>query len=122
MVELIEARICASEDLSDGGPGFRFRVSIRSRQAPAFVVRYRGGVYGYLNECAHKAVELDWEEGHFFDAEGRHLICATHGALYEPVSGACAGGRCGRLGLTALPVVERDGQIFLATSNELHLL
>lgn len=122
MAQLSSTLICPAEALQENGPGVRFRVSICKRPAPAFVIRYQGGVYAYLNECAHKAVELDWEEGHFFDTAGRHLICATHGALYDPVSGACAGGRCGKRGLTALPVTERDGQVFLSASDTLHLL
>jgi nitrite reductase/ring-hydroxylating ferredoxin subunit len=44
------------------------------------------------------------------------LICATHGALYDPASGACLGGRCEGRGLKAVPVVERDGNIYCEES------
>jgi nitrite reductase/ring-hydroxylating ferredoxin subunit len=106
-------RIGASDDLVDGGPGLRFDASVCDRAVTGFAVRYRGTVVGYLNQCAHVAMELDWQPGMFFDSAGDVLMCATHGALYEPASGRCAGGPCaGRGGLRRLQVVERDGAIF----------
>ncbi len=47
------------------------------------------------------------------DSERRWLICAAHGALYEPATGACAGGPCeGRGRLVAVPVWEIDGMVY----------
>jgi nitrite reductase/ring-hydroxylating ferredoxin subunit len=80
---------------------------------PAFAIRCDGRVFAYVNACAHQGVELDWEEGAFFDDDGRHLVCATHGALYEPADGRCVGGPCKGRSLTALTVVERDGDVLL---------
>jgi nitrite reductase/ring-hydroxylating ferredoxin subunit len=106
--------ICASGDLADGGDGVRFEVSHAGEVAPAFVVRHKGKVYGYINRCGHVPVEIDWQPGRFFDHSGLYLICATHGALYAPDSGRCLGGRCAGKGLKALAVVERDGGIYLS--------
>lgn len=106
-------RIGASADLVDGGRGLRFDASVGDRAVTGFAVRYRGTVVGYLNQCAHVAMELDWQPGVFFDRDGDVLMCATHGALYEPASGRCAGGPCaGRGGLRRLELVERDGAIY----------
>ena len=105
--------VCAGEDLADGGAGVRFEFVQRGVTVPAFAVRFRGRVYAYLNRCGHMPVELDWQQGEFFDISGLYLICATHGALYAPDSGRCLGGRCNGKGLVALAVVEDDGQIFL---------
>jgi len=106
-------RVCPAEALRDGGPGVRFEVAVGGRATSAFVVRHDGQVSGFLNRCAHVAMELDWLPGQFFDADGEHLICATHGALYEPKLGTCAGGPClGRGGLHSLKVVERDGHVW----------
>jgi len=105
--------ICDAADLSDGGSGVRFDVVVDGAPASGFVVRYRGVVAGFLNRCAHVAMELDWLPGLFFEDEGRYLMCATHGAIYEPDTGACAGGPClGRGGLQRLQVLERDGRIW----------
>lgn len=105
--------ICAAAALADGGPGVRFAVRVGALDATGFVVRHRGRVRGFLNRCAHVAMELDWQPGMFFDADGAYLICATHGALYDPASGGCVGGPCaGRGGLRALDVFERDRRVW----------
>ena len=108
-----ERLICASTDLLDAGLAVRFSVERLGLVEPAFVVRYRGVAYAYLNRCGHVPVELDWQEGHIFDLSSLYLTCATHGALYSPESGRCLEGRCNGNGLTPLAIVERDGQIFL---------
>ena len=106
-------RVCASGELAEGGAGVRFPVDRPGGGEPAFAVRFRGRAHAYLNRCGHLSVELDWQQGEFFDISGLYLICATHGALYAPDSGRCLGGRCNGKGLVALAVVEDDGQIFL---------
>jgi len=105
--------ICGSEAVKESGKGFRFTLMRYGREAPAFVIRYQGRVYGYLNQCAHVPAELDWQPGEFFDDSKLYLICSIHGALYAPESGRCLGGRCQGIGLKALAVSEVDGQIFL---------
>ena len=104
--------ICASSALVDSGSGVRFEVEYFGEPAPAFAVRYRGRVHAYLNRCAHVPMELDWQEGAFFDAAGRYLICSTHGATYDAQSGRCVGGPCNRGALVKLRVEERDGQVY----------
>ena len=106
-------RICASGELVEGGSGLRFTVTSGGREEPAFAVRFRGRVHAFLNLCGHVPVELDWQQGEFFDGSGLYLICATHGALYAPDSGRCLGGRCNGKGLEAVPVAEDDGWIVL---------
>jgi nitrite reductase/ring-hydroxylating ferredoxin subunit len=113
-----ERLICASGDLADGGRGVRFEVEYHGRLAPAFAVRYRGQVYAYLNRCAHVPTELDWNAGEFFDASGLYLICATHGALYSPITGGCLGGRCNSRGLRALEVREHGGCVYLMQEGD----
>jgi len=108
----IERLICASTSLRDGGDGVRFHVAYQGREEPAFVIRYQGRVHGYLNRCSHVPVEIDWQEGKFFDYSGLYLICATHGALYAPETGACLGGRCNGKGLIPLNVLEHDDSVY----------
>lgn len=112
MNDSLAVDVGASEDLVDGGPGLRFPVCVGGRPATGFAVRYAGRVHAYLNRCAHVAMELDWLEGAFFDEDALHLVCATHGALFEPDTGRCAGGPCaGRGGLRPLQIEERDGRL-----------
>ena len=105
--------ICASSDLADGGDGVRFEIDEAGVKKSAFAIRHRSRVHAYHNRCGHVPVELDWQHGRFFDMTGLYLICATHGALYDPSSGRCIGGRCNGKGLDPLKVVERNGSIYL---------
>ena len=107
-----ERLICAAEALVDSGRGVRFAVEYFGQTAPAFAVRCRGQVHAYLNRCAHVAMELDWQEGVFFDADGRDLLCSTHGATYDAQSGRCLGGPCNRTPLVKLRVEERNGKVY----------
>ena len=107
-----ERLICASGALLDSGRGVRFEVEYFGRPAPAFVVRQDGEVHGYLNRCAHVAMELDWQEGVFFDSFGHDLICSTHGAIYDARSGRCLGGPCNRTPLVKLRCEEREGGVY----------
>ncbi len=95
----------------------RFDLPEWGERASGFAVRYNGAVYGYLNRCAHVPVELDWQEGDFFDISCQYLLCATHGAHYAPDSGRCLMGPCAGASLQALPVVERDGKVYLIVKD-----
>jgi len=108
-----ERLICDASALEEAGNGVRFEIERFGETVPAFAVRFDGRVYGYINACAHVPVELDWMEGDFFDADQRYLICATHGARYEPSTGLCVIGPCRGARLRALKMVERDGQVFV---------
>ena len=105
--------ICSSDALIAGGLGVRFEVADESNTWPAFVVRHSKGLAAYINRCAHLDLELDWDRGLFFDVDQRHLICATHGALYTAETGECVGGPCNGSGLKVLQVEETEGIVYL---------
>ena len=102
-----------SIDLHDSGIGIRFTVEQNGDRKPAFVIRYQGSVFAYLNQCSHLGIPLDIRPGNVFDASGDLLICAAHGATYAPDSGACAGGPCFGEALPALGVYEDRGRVVL---------
>lgn len=108
--------VCRAEVLCDGGAGVRFDVRVHNGKridaATAFAIRFDGAVRVYLNECQHVPVELDWQPGRFFDDSGLYLVCATHGALYEPDTGVCIGGPCAGRRLRALDACERHGIVY----------
>lgn len=107
-----EVLLCASEDVAEGGRGVRFPVTAFGGETTGFVVRYGGQAYAYLNRCAHVPIELDWNEGEFFESSGLFIMCATHGAVYVPDTGFCAGGPCKGGRLRPIPVREADGRIY----------
>jgi nitrite reductase/ring-hydroxylating ferredoxin subunit len=110
--------ICHSSELEERGRGLRFEVAQGGERLPAFLVRYTGGVYAYLNRCAHIGVELDWLPGEFFDDSRLYLVCATHGATYQPNTGRCVHGPCKGARLKPIDVVERDGGVYLKQDND----
>lgn len=104
-------RICATDEVAEGGTGMRFPLTAGGDDATGFVVRYGGKVHAYLNRCAHVPIELDWNPGEFFEGSGLYLMCSTHGAIYEPDTGHCSGGPCRGGRLRPIVVQEQDGQI-----------
>ncbi len=103
--------LCGSGELSNGGKAVPFDVVYAGQTCRAFAVRFEGQVHAYLNRCAHVAMEMDWQPDRFFDDTGLWLLCSTHGAVYQPDTGACRGGPC-RGGLVKIPLVECDGVVF----------
>jgi nitrite reductase/ring-hydroxylating ferredoxin subunit len=112
--------LCQSADLSEKGLAVVFDVLHYREPARAFALRFDGKVVAYLNRCAHVPAELDWQPGDFLDSSKAFILCSIHGAAYEPRSGRCAGGPCGRIGLTVIDVAERDGQVYWYPSPATH--
>lgn len=110
-------KLCESHELLERGPGLRFFVRIENETRPAFVIRFAGKPCAYLNECAHQAVELDFIKGNFFTRSGDAIICATHGAKYDPAAGQCISGRCDGRNLRSLPVVEMNKIVSYVTET-----
>jgi len=106
-----ERLICPSLALAEGGRGVRFALAQGGEKG--FAVRHAGGVRAYVNRCPHMGTELDWEPGQFFDLAGLYLVCATHGALFEPGTGSCIAGPCRGAALEPLATREANGQVFL---------
>jgi nitrite reductase/ring-hydroxylating ferredoxin subunit len=100
-----------SSDLHEKSTGLRFDLPQLSEHATGFVIRFDNKPYAYVNQCAHVSVELDWQEGEFFTPDKELLICATHGASYEPDTGYCVYGPCKGKRLQSLPVIEEEDVI-----------
>ena len=110
--------LCASGELAEGGLAVPFDVVIEGEHCRAFAIRFEGRAHAYLNRCTHVAMELDWQPNRFFDDTGQWLLCATHGAAYQPDTGACGGGPC-RGGLVKIPLSESDGRVHWHTALNL---
>ncbi len=103
--------LCNSAELLEAGPAVPFDVIYAGQTCRAFAVRFEGQPQAYLNRCTHVAMELDWQPNQVFDATGRWLLCASHGAAFQPDTGACAGGPC-RGGLVKIELLERAGAVY----------
>jgi nitrite reductase/ring-hydroxylating ferredoxin subunit len=110
--------LCPSVELIERGDAHVFDVLHFREPARAFVLRFDGRLVAYLNRCLHVPTEMDWQYGQFLDGDKEFILCSTHGASYEPLTGRCAGGPCGRGKLTAMDVEERDGQVYWYPSRD----
>lgn len=116
--ESLAIALCNSSDLQEGGLAVPFDVVYAGQTCRAFAVRFDGQVHAYLNRCTHVAMEMDYQEGRFFDDSGQWLLCASHGAVYAPDTGECAGGPC-RGGLIRVELSESEGVVRWHTSYSL---
>lgn len=108
--------ILRSSQLREGASHL-FSFSKEGKATAGFLIRFRGQVHAYENVCRHIPVSLDYDDGRFFSPDGRHLICQTHGALYDPANGKCVRGPCPGLSLFPIPVEEKDGGIWLLNAD-----
>jgi nitrite reductase/ring-hydroxylating ferredoxin subunit len=90
----------------------KFLLKCGGNTVEAFLVSYGGAHYAYLNRCKHISLSLDWVDNRFFTEDNRYLICANHGATYEPASGECVWGPCLGAFLHSVPLEVAQGKIF----------
>ncbi|MBL8519630.1 MAG: Rieske 2Fe-2S domain-containing protein [Betaproteobacteria bacterium] len=109
--------VCARESLADGGRAVTFEIQRAGRAVAAFAYAFKGEVHAAVNVCPHRGTPLDWQPGEVFDESGIYLICATHGALFEPDSGLCIAGPCGGASLQKLPVRVIEGRVELTIDH-----
>jgi nitrite reductase/ring-hydroxylating ferredoxin subunit len=111
--------LCASLALEERGRGFVWDVLEHGQPQRAFALRVDGVVRAWINRCLHVPVELDWQPGEFLDSERRWILCSVHGASYDPGTGRCVGGPCGRGRLAPIGTEERDGQVYWYPSTDI---
>ncbi|HMC16161.1 MAG TPA: Rieske 2Fe-2S domain-containing protein [Albitalea sp.] len=111
-------RLCGSAELAERGNALLFDVRHFREPAHGFVMRFDGKVVAYLNRCVHVPTEMDWQPGEFLDSAREFILCSIHGAAYDPGSGRCVAGPCGRGKLTMLHVEERDGEVYWYPSRD----
>jgi len=84
--------------------------STLSMQESGFAICIEQKIYAYRNHCPHIGSPLDWIPNQFFSDDGKHLVCHTHGAQFDPRNGNCLSGPCPR-GLYPLDVQVYDDHI-----------
>lgn len=107
---------CKLTDIPDPPDGHRFIITIATIPTNAFIVRTENGLCAFINRCAHHQLELDWIEGKFFSHDLDHIICSTHGAIFEPDTGFCVAGPCIGKSLKQLDVSVVGNKVFIRSS------
>jgi len=115
------ARVVARVGEMAPGSVKKFGLICQKYRIDAFLINYQGAFHAYVNRCRHMTTPLDFVRYQFFTEDGRHLICMTHGALYDPESGVCVDGPCKGQSLYPLPVrVEGDEVLVGCPQGDLH--
>lgn len=104
---------CELDALASGRTA-TFRLMRRGTTVDGFVVKVGGRYHAYVNRCPHAGTALDLWPNEFMTEDGRHLLCSTHGAIFEPATGICVEGPCPGAALDHL-AVEVDGGWLVVT-------
>jgi nitrite reductase/ring-hydroxylating ferredoxin subunit len=94
------------------GKSKKFTLRRGQRDLEALLVNYEGNYFAYVNRCPHTGITLDWVNNQFFSSDNRYLMCATHGAVFEPPTGECVWGPCFGLALQSVPIEIADERIY----------
>src|SRR2546428_258897 len=99
---------------ADLAPGhtLKFRLECGGRRVHGFLVNHGGEFRAWVNRCPHVGTPLDLWPNEFYTDDGRELICSTHGAIFEPLTGRCTIGPCPGHALRPLPLaLEGDALV-----------
>jgi nitrite reductase/ring-hydroxylating ferredoxin subunit len=83
-----------------------------------FVIRLDSGWFGYLNQCQHWPIPLDYGDGDFFDERVDRIRCKSHGATYLPETGECDAGPCQRAKLIRYAVSVEGEDLIVQLTEE----
>ena len=105
--------IAAVGDLPPGGVK-KFWLICQKYRVDGFLVNDQGRFHAYVNRCRHMTTPLDFVRDQFLSEDGRHLMCYTHGALYDFSTGVCVSGPCKGESLYRLPVRVERGEVLVS--------
>lgn len=107
------APLALLELIEDGG--FAAAEAVLDGDAESLILHREGAsVRAWVNVCPHAGRRLDWAPGKFIKSRDGLLVCAVHGASFEPQGGQCVAGPCRGDCLRAVAVAVRDGGVYLA--------
>ena len=94
------------------GQSKKFTLRRGGRDFEAMLINCQGNFFAYTNRCPHVGLTLDWVDNQFFTVDSRYLMCANHGAVFEPSTGECVWGPCAGASLQNLALNIEGGKIF----------
>jgi nitrite reductase/ring-hydroxylating ferredoxin subunit len=111
----LERVVCRLADL-DAGSARAFTLGEGAWPLRGFVVRSGEEIRGFVNRCPHAGHPLDLLPGRFLTPDGTLIVCASHGALFEKMTGYCVAGPCAGTSLKSVALEIRSGYVLLADS------
>ncbi len=108
----VERVVCRLTDLDEYGSR-AFTIGTGDWPLRGFVVRVGDQVRGYINHCPHAGHPLNLRPHQFLTADGALILCCSHGALFEKLTGLCIAGPCPGRNLRAIPLQILAGFVLL---------
>ena len=117
----VERVVCRETEL--GAQGVRaFTIGGGDWPLRGFVVRAGVQLRGYVNRCPHAGHPLNLLPDRFFTPDGALLLCSSHGALFEKLTGYCVAGPCAGASLTPVPLEVKSGYVLVADGVDIGAL
>ena len=113
----LERVVCRVSDL-DAQSARGFTIGAGDWPVRGFVVRAAGEIRGYVNDCPHAHHPLNLLPHRFLTADGALIVCSSHGALFEKLTGVCVAGPCAGAFLRRIPLQIEAGLVLLAAGVE----
>jgi nitrite reductase/ring-hydroxylating ferredoxin subunit len=109
----LERVVCRVSDLNEHGAR-AFTIGVGDWPLRGFVVRVGAQIRGYVNDCPHAHHPLNLLPHRFLTPDGALIVCASHGALFEKLTGVCVAGPCAGAYLRSVPLLIEAGFVLLA--------
>ena len=107
-----KTKLCDLDKIKEGGSG-GFVIETAKGRCGIIVIRHGGSVFGYINSCPHVGTPLEIQPGRFLDKRGEHILCSTHGALFQIEDGLCIAGPCVNDRLSPVDLELRCGGLYV---------
>ena len=107
--------ICSIEEIDLPGSK-EFSLKHGKQIVEGFVVRHKGGVSVYKNQCPHTGASLNWQPDQFLSFDNAFIQCSIHGAMFQMQDGLCIHGPCLGQNLEKIQFDEDSGRIFVDLS------
>ena len=108
----MDKKLCDLSDIKDNSSA-GFVVDTHDGRCGLMVIRKGGMAYSYVNSCPHIGTPLEIQPDRFLDQSGKHILCSTHGALFQVEDGLCIAGPCIDDKLTPVAIDIRGNGVYV---------
>ncbi len=85
--------LCFLDDIKEGVSNI-IKTDYNNTVVEIIIIRKNLFLYGFLNNCPHANLPLNFNNNNIIAKDKIHLICRNHAALFNPLTGLCVSGPC----------------------------